>query len=130
LARSSREAADTMRILKYAIVLCGALWLAGVSLHAQTPSKAISPPSPDLTERQQRGRALVIQRCSLCHLDHLPRPRTSYAPTLKGLLENATPDDEKAIRNYIVKGGAKMPSFQYGLRSSQIDDIIAFLKTY
>jgi mono/diheme cytochrome c family protein len=119
-----------MGILKFANVLCVALWIASVSLAAQTPSRAISPPSPNLTEQQQRGRALFLQRCSLCHLDRLPRPRDSYAPTLSGLLEKATIDEEKVVRNYIVKGGAKMPGFQYGLKSSDIDDILAFLKTY
>lgn len=116
--------------MKSAIALCVAFWFSSAALSAQAPSNAVSPPSPGLTERQQRGRALFIQRCSLCHLDRLPRPRTSYAPSLGGLLENATPDDARVVRNYIVKGGVKMPSFQYGLKPSEIDDIVEFLKTY
>jgi mono/diheme cytochrome c family protein len=80
----------------------------------------------------QAGKKIFYQRCSVCHLPPL-RGRTAgvkaYAPSLKGVVSDA--ETEQHARDIIRKGsGEIMPGFQYGLQPEQIDDIVAFLKTY
>jgi mono/diheme cytochrome c family protein len=80
-----------------------------------------------LTEQQERGAGLFIQRCALCHLSKSFGARgskyccvTSLGPSLS----------EQAMRAIILNGGPTyMPGWKYGLTPKDIDDIIAYLKT-
>ena len=88
--------------------------------------------SEKLTEQQARGAGLFFQRCAYCHLQKTLKTccQPSIGPSLSGLFKNATPTQEKALREFILKGGPTyMPSFQYGLEPREIDDVIAYLKT-
>jgi cytochrome c2 len=98
------------------------------------------PNGTKLTEQEIRGAGLFTQRCALCHL-----PKTfgeggakfcCMPPVEPNLIGNhlfnkdTTPDQEKALRGYIMNGGPTlMPAFKYGLEPKEIDDIIAYLKT-
>ena len=85
-----------------------------------------------LTEQQAGGAGLFFQRCAYCHLQKTLKTccQPSIGPSLSGLFKNATPAQEKALREFILKGGPTyMPSFQYGLEPKEIDDVIAYLKT-
>ena len=88
--------------------------------------------APNYTEQQWRGEGLFLQRCSICHLlkklKNIGSPPT-VGPDLTGVFATATPDEEKTLRNFILKGSPNMPGFQYGLETKDIDDLIAYLKT-
>ena len=77
-----------------------------------------------LTESQLNGRRLIAQRCANCHAGNPRQPGP--------LLGKSTVDSrgEAFIRDKVIKGSTLMPGFQYSLQAAQIDDIIAFLKTY
>lgn len=77
-----------------------------------------------LTEAQLNGRRIVAQRCANCHAGD---PRQPGPPLGKAIVENR---DDAFIRDKVNKGSTLMPGFQYTLNAGQIDDIIAFLKTY
>jgi mono/diheme cytochrome c family protein len=77
-----------------------------------------------LTEAQLNGRRLVGQRCANCHAGN---PRHPGPPLGKTIVESR---GEVFIRDKVNKGSTLMPGFQYTLNAGQIDDIIAFLKTY
>lgn len=93
-----------------------------------------SPPSPtprsSVSAQEKRGERLFLQRCALCHLPKVVKPKTlpSFGPSLSGLFKNAEPDREKSVRETILKGSPNMPGFQYGLEPKDIDDLIAYLK--
>jgi mono/diheme cytochrome c family protein len=71
------------------------------------------------------GRRLFQQHCSVCHTQPtLVNPM--YGPSLYRDLVNGRED---AVRDYIDKGSSKMPGFRYGLRASDINAIIEYLKT-
>jgi mono/diheme cytochrome c family protein len=77
-----------------------------------------------LTEAQLNGRRIVAQRCANCHAGNPRQP----GPLLgKAIVESR---GEAFIRDKVSKGSTLMPGFQYTLNAGQVDDIIAFLKTY
>jgi len=77
-----------------------------------------------LMEAQLNGRRIVAQRCANCHAGN---PRQPGPPLGKAIVEMR---GDAFIRDKVNKGSTLMPGFQYALNAGQIDDIIAFLKTY
>ena len=118
--------------------LCLASWTL---VHAQgvkeegTSSRSVSASGqePKLTAQQSRGEALFVQRCSVCHL---PRKIKTGSPPMKGpdlhgiFNKNLSPADEELLMNQIRKGSPNMPGFQYGLDAKEMEDLVAFLKTW
>ena len=121
------------RILITAMASCLALLLsAGMArLLAQTKPDANQPAAQKLTEQESRGEGLFLQRCSLCHLPRKLKFGSPpvVGPNLSGLFKEADADQQKFLRGFILKGDPKMPGFQYGLDSTEVDDLIAYLKT-
>ncbi len=98
---------------------------------ATAPSSAQSG-EKKLNEQETRGEGFFLQRCSICHLPRnlkFGSPAT-VGPVLSGQFKTASPEDLKVLRGYILKGGPGMPGFQYGLEPKEVDDLIAFLKTF
>lgn len=77
-----------------------------------------------LTEAQLNGRRIVARRCANCHAGN---PRQPGPPLGRQVVESR---GETFIRDKVKNGSTLMPGFQYTLEPNQIDDIIAFLKTY
>jgi mono/diheme cytochrome c family protein len=94
-------------------------------------------PGTKLNEQQTRGAGIFIQHCALCHLDKTFGTGgskfccvKSLGPRLQGMFKDIDPEQEKAMRDFIMNGGPTyMPAFKYGLTPKEIDDIIAYLKT-
>lgn len=71
------------------------------------------------------GRRLFQQNCSVCHTQAtLTNPM--YGPSLYRDIVNGKED---VMREYIAKGSNKMPGFRYGLKASEINAIVEYLKT-
>ena len=71
------------------------------------------------------GRRLFQQNCSICHTQAtLTNPM--YGPSLYRDVVNGKED---LVRDYIAKGSSKMPGFRYGLKASEINAIVEYLKT-
>jgi mono/diheme cytochrome c family protein len=77
-----------------------------------------------LTDAQLNGRRLVAQRCANCHAGN---PRQPGPPLGKQIVQTR---GEAYIRDKVNTGSTLMPAFGYTLQPVQVDDIIAFLKTY
>jgi mono/diheme cytochrome c family protein len=77
-----------------------------------------------LGEAEAKGRVLFAQRCANCHGGTRQRPGP--------LLGKATVEKlgDAAFREKVRQGSAMMPGFQYALQPAQIDQIVAFLKTF
>lgn len=99
-------------------VLLTFLTLAAGSATAQ---KSADP----LTPQQRLGRQLLAQSCAVCHLPAGPGAKT-YGPSLN---KSTLPDDDDAIRQTILEGNTRMPGFQYFLQPTQVDAIVAYLRT-
>ena len=113
------------------------VWLATIScggtanLLAQNKPAATPPGAEKLSDEARRGEGLFLQRCSLCHLPRKLKFGSPpvIGPILSGQFKDATPDQMKVLRGFILKGGPDMPGFQYGLEPKEVDDLIAYLKT-
>lgn len=135
-SESGRKGLNVKQMKHWGLV-AGVLFLtAQTSLtQAQTQAQAVKTNSPpSLSEQEKRGEGLFLQRCSLCHLPKIEapaaKPYRSLGPSLKGMLpKDAESDQETFIRQFIMNGTDRMPGFQYGLSSKEIDDVLAYLKT-
>jgi len=86
---------------------------------------AFTTPLP-LTETELKGRALFAQRCANCHGGNPPR---NPGPLLGR--ETVEKRGEVFLREKVRTGTpGVMPGFEFSLEPAQIDQIIAFLKTY
>lgn len=122
-----------MRNRRYPIgwfVLLALLWSNAGGVAAQQGAGAASWSADELA-----GKKLFLQRCSFCHLPQRPLPRETIGPSLVGLFQRGSvTETEPRVREMILQGrrggpGVGMPGFQYGLEPSEIDKIIAYLKT-
>jgi mono/diheme cytochrome c family protein len=124
-------------ILKIQMSAVAVVALAAVLSHepSQLSAQAGSPSAPravaQLSSEERRGEGLFLQRCSLCHLPRKLKfgSPAVIGPSLSGQFKDATPDQMKTLRGFILKGGPDMPGFQYGLEANEVDDLIAYLKT-
>ena len=119
------------------MIISTVLWLATLSLGGTATLRAQSKPgatplaTEKLSDEARRGEGLFLQRCSLCHLPRKLKFGSPpvIGPILSGQFKDATPDQLKILRGFILKGGPDMPGFQYGLEPKEVDDLIAYLKT-
>lgn len=91
---------------------------------AQQPRSKAAP-----SAKEQAGKKLFLQRCSLCHLPRLNTPTMPdpYGPKLNGVVKGT--ESEMQARGTILHGTPRMPGFQYGLQAEDIDNLLAYLKT-
>jgi len=121
-----------MKIILAFVVGLASLFIGGAGyLQAQGKPSAIPSAGAKLGEVERRGEGLFLQRCSICHL---PRKLKFGSPPVIGPIlseqfKDATPEQMKVLRGFILKGGPDMPGFQYGLEPKEVDDLIAYLKT-
>jgi mono/diheme cytochrome c family protein len=102
-------------------LLLFALLLFPLKLPAQNGSNAPASANDGVTS----GRRLFQQHCSVCHTQPtLTNPM--YGPSL---YRDLVTGKEDAVRDFIDKGSTKMPGFRYGLKASDINAIIEYLKT-
>jgi mono/diheme cytochrome c family protein len=77
-----------------------------------------------LTAMERNGRRIVAQRCANCHGGNARQPGP---PLGKQIVESR---GDAFIRDKVRKGSTLMPGYEHTLQATDIDDIIAFLKTY
>ena len=92
-----------------------ALALAAVAAHAQS----------ELNDTQLLGRQVFAQSCGICHLQPSMGVKT-YGPPLN---KASAGGNDEVMRVFIVNGSERMPAFKYYLKPSEIDAIIAYLRT-
>ena len=125
---------------------CGSKCLLIISIFAQAAAvwPQVTPPSPPkvaanqldkkLNDQEIRGEGIFMQRCAVCHIAKSPTRKSAaaipgFGPSLNGLMKDAKPMKPSEVRKIILKGGPKMPGFEYGLETREVDDLIAYLKT-
>jgi mono/diheme cytochrome c family protein len=99
-----------------------------------TGCKVIPPPKPlnQLTQQEVAGYNDFQQNCARCHDDREGAAR--QGPTLLSVYKNqylpsGAPANDDRIRNVILHGRGMMPGLGNTMSDSQIDDLLAYLKT-
>src|SRR5262249_44311534 len=100
-------------------------WVFMFLLAAYAQYTLAQQPADGLNEQQRLGRQVVAQACGVCHLPPERNAKT-YGPVLT---KSAGGGDEGVMREYILNGTPRMPSFKYFLQPAEIDAIVAYLKT-
>ena len=115
------------------LLLASILFVSAIAARAQSKEASSSKPYATLTDEQKKGEELFVQRCSVCHMPYRTKTKWEsgppFGPSLRGVLMNAKPAKEEAMRQFILKGSDKMPGFQYGFTSEDLNVVIAYLKT-
>jgi mono/diheme cytochrome c family protein len=99
-----------------------------ILLAAATPvahAQQADPGQTQLSETQLHGRQVFAQSCGICHLQPSLGVKT-YGPPLN---KAATAGNDEIMRAFIVNGTDRMPAFKYYLKPSEIDAIIAYVRT-
>lgn len=97
-----------------------------VFLLTACPFTVSAQQAPDgLNDQQRLGRQIVSQACGVCHLPPALSAKTYGPPLTKA----AGGGDDGVMREYILEGTPRMPAFKYFLQPSEIDAIIAYVRT-
>ena len=77
-----------------------------------------------------RGEAWFYQRCALCHMGRIVKDDVyqPMGPRLNGVLNGATPEREKLVRQQIERGSPRMPGFQYTFTPAEFEELMAYIK--
>jgi mono/diheme cytochrome c family protein len=95
------------------------------------PTQASQVSQVGTVETVARGEVWFYQRCALCHLDRIVKDDTTapVGPKLNGVLKDASPARETAVRERIQRGTLRMPGFRYGFTAEQFEELMAYLET-
>jgi mono/diheme cytochrome c family protein len=96
-----------------------------VLLAAYAPTVSAQQAADNLNEQQRLGRQVLGQSCGVCHLPPSRGART-YGPVLS---KTSGGGDDALVRKVILEGTPRMPAFKYFLQPTEIDAIIAFIRT-
>ena len=102
----------------------------------RTPVKTIKVDVPIEQARrietpEFRGEASFQQQCGVCHLGRWRKQGQLQpsAPTLSGVLSNASSARVAAVRSFILSGSMNMPAFRNTFTATELDELIAYLRT-
>jgi mono/diheme cytochrome c family protein len=106
------------RVCAWTVPLALVLSLVGVSAQQGSGDQA-------LDDKQLLGMRLFNQSCRVCHTKpQMVSPL--YGPELS---QNSLGGQESVMREVISNGTPRMPGFKYHFEPTQIEAIVAFLKT-
>ena len=111
------------RIKGWADLKAGLYMMLVVLLAAPSSFAQLAPDA--LNDQQRLGRQVLGQSCGVCHLPPARSART-YGPVLS---KASGGGDDALVRKVIVEGTPRMPGFKYMLQPTEIDAIIAFIRT-
>ena len=106
--------------MRYSVCLAVALVLSLAEASAQQAGG-----DRKLSDKELLGMRLFNQSCRVCHT----KPQMTsplYGPELS---QNSTGGQESVMREVIGNGTPRMPGFKYHFDTTQIDAIVAYLKT-
>ena len=128
LAQAQEEAAPPRVPVPKAITTAKASRTATKTI--KTPV-AVVRPAHDPAAPAFRGEGWFQQECGVCHLGRWRKSGQlqPYAPPLVGVLKNANPAREAAVRAFIQTGSQNMPGFRNTFTAAELDELVAFLKT-
>jgi mono/diheme cytochrome c family protein len=114
-------------LLRTSLVLANLFILSGATFaQAQSTSTA--------SDTEMFGRKIFQTRCAMCHVGQDPATELQDGTagrqwTFGPLLSKANAANEATLRDKIKNGGPRMPAYKLALTATDIDQVIAFIKT-
>jgi mono/diheme cytochrome c family protein len=114
-------------VLRTSLVLAHLFILSGATFaQAQSTSTA--------SDTEMFGRKIFQTRCAMCHVGQNPATELQDGTagqqwTFGPLLSKANAANEATLRNKIKNGGPRMPAYKLALTDTDINQVIAFMKT-
>lgn len=113
-------------------VLYLVLLALGLLAACDAPELRKSDAELGLNPKQAAGRRIFDRQCGLCHAAY--SSRKYKGPSLQALFKKpyltiGAPANSDRVRDIIVLGHGKMPSYGRVLNDTQIDELIAYLHT-
>jgi mono/diheme cytochrome c family protein len=88
---------------------------------------------PPLTPQQAQGQHLYAGRCAHCHVENdlglKPTPPNIQAVLTKPLLPSGAKATDAGVRDLVLKGKGKMPSFSGRFTEEQMAALLSYLHT-
>lgn len=108
------------------------LALPAVSALVHRGAAARAQVSKSASGESASGKLLYDQKCEPCHFSTSAEKK--IGPGLGGLMKRAKfrdglPANDQSLRHVIERGGKDMPGFGDSLKSRQVRDLIAYVKT-
>jgi mono/diheme cytochrome c family protein len=100
-------------------------WLGLLALVVSTHGTLAQQGPDNLTDQQKLGRQIFAQSCGVCHLPTSLGAKT-YGPALN---KEAGGGDDDVMREFMTNGTPRMPAFKYYLKPTDMDAIIAYVRT-
>lgn len=97
----------------------------------ETPAKKSARPATSPAPDAKKGKDVYETYCEICH--DAKSEDKKVGPGLKGIykrgkFEDGKKVDDRSMREWIVKGGKDMPSFEE-LTAEELRNLIAFIRT-
>jgi len=108
------------------LVFCGAAIFLCSCFGAASPAGTGNDSRP---VRVRQGEVIFQQQCVRCHNKAVGDTSSFGPPNLHGIFRRATPLSRSEAEAIIRQGKPPMPPFAGVLTTSQIDELIAYLKT-
>ena len=113
-------------------VLAIASALAAQNPEPKTPKKKSSNDSHASAAAVARGKEIFEKKCAVCH--YADSDAKKIGPGLKGISKrgftvNQSKVTDETLKTWIANGDSLMPPFKDVLTPSEIDDVVAYVKT-
>jgi len=108
---------STLAFMHVTLSLISFASLAGTSSASAQPAA--------LSAKELSGMQLFNQHCRVCHTKPL-LTSGQYGPTLS---KSSLGGDAQALHDFIANGAPRMPGFKYSFAPTEIDAVVAYLKT-
>jgi mono/diheme cytochrome c family protein len=105
--------------LFFVLLLCG----------MGSPDSPAHPHGP-LGAKAKRGEAVFQQHCISCHNKKLGDTMPFGPPNLNSIFRGPSPLTTKQAKDIVVHGKGTMPAWGAVLTLNDVDDVVAYLKTW
>ena len=121
-----------VHILMASLLLASGGLFAAQSKQGKEPEKRLATEAKALGGSATKGKALYKDNCGICH--YSANTAKKIGPGLKGIYRrvkfaDGKKVDDTSMREWILKGGVDMPSFEGALTDEQVRDLVAYLRT-
>lgn len=122
----------TSLLVSALLMLTAAALAVGQAKDTKAPAKKPTANAQQAAGDVKKGKQVYEDFCGVCHFS--TNRAKKIGPGLRGIYRrgkfaDGKKADDPTMREWVIKGGVDMPSFEDTLTKEQIEDLLAYLKT-